>query len=45
MHDYDPKNLKTIILTTDDQPKFDSLFNSEGIDVIRIPKSEIDGFL
>lgn len=42
MHDYDPNNLKTIILTTDDQPtKFDSLFKSEGIDVFRIPKSEI----
>lgn len=45
MHDYDPKNLRTIILTVDDQPKFDSLFKSEGIDVIRIPKSEIGVFL
>jgi hypothetical protein len=46
MHDYDPNNLKTIILTTDDQPtKFDSLFKSEGIDVFRIPKPEIDELL
>jgi hypothetical protein len=43
---YREPNLKTIILTTDDQPtKFDSLFKSEGIDVFRIPKSEIDELL
>ena len=36
----------TVLLTIDDQPtKFDNLFKSEGSNVYRIPKSEIDELL
>ena len=36
----------TVLLTIDDQPtKFDNLFKSEGINVYRVPKSEIDELL
>ena len=36
----------TVLLTIDDQPtKFDNLLKSEGINVYRVPKSEIDELL
>ena len=36
----------TVLLTIDDQlTKFDNLFKSEGINVYRVPKSEIDELL
>ena len=36
----------TVLLAIDDQPtKFDNLFKSKGINVYRVPKSEIDKLL